>query len=48
MDDKQATIAEVCKFFGGSLAKIRAEWNNLTDKDKLQLRVGIGNGTLTY
>lgn len=48
METKQATIAEVCKFFGGSLAKIRAEWNELTDEDKVQLRTGIGNGTLTY
>lgn len=48
MEKKQATIAEVCKFFGGPLAKIRAEWNNLTDQDKEQLRGGIGDGTLTY
>lgn len=30
------------------LAQFRAEWAELTDQDKLDLRTGIGNGSLTY
>jgi hypothetical protein len=30
------------------LAKFRAEWNELSDKSKTQLRDGIEDGTLNY
>jgi hypothetical protein len=46
---KPATLAETAKFFGyKNLAKFRADWSQLTDKDKTDLRTGIGNGTFDY
>lgn len=50
---KPASLTEVHKFFQGSdskynLAAFRADWAQLTDKDKTDLRTGLGNGTMTY
>jgi len=33
---------------GDSLSKFGAEWKELSDTDKEQLKQGIENGTLTY
>jgi hypothetical protein len=48
-----ATLTQVHKYFQGedkdyNLAKFRAQWAELSNDDKTQLREGIGNGTLTY
>lgn len=44
-----ATLNDVRKFFNiESVAKFSAMWKNLTDKDKAELKEGIGNGSLTY
>jgi hypothetical protein len=51
MADKVATILDVKKYFGygtGEAAQFRQEWDALSDKDKADLKNGIGNGTLTY
>jgi len=51
MDNKPATLAEVYKFFaapGYNMAQFRAEWAELTDKDKADLKNGIGNRTYNY
>lgn len=48
-DTKPATLAETAKFFGyKNLAKFRADWAQLSDKDKTDLRTGIGDGTFDY
>lgn len=53
-------ISKVAKFFkdsfterpnptsGSGLTAFKAEWTELSDNDKAQLRAGIENGTLTY
>lgn len=49
--DKQASISEVQKFFhreGDTLKQFSEEWKQLTDKDKTDLKTGIGDGTLNY
>ena len=33
---------------GYKLAQFKADWAKLTDKDKLQLKIGIADGTLNY
>jgi hypothetical protein len=44
-----ATMVEVKDYFGYSkLSEFRSDWNNLSDKDKTELKSGIGNGTETY
>lgn len=50
---KPASLSEVHRFFAGddkdyNLAIFRKDWAGLSDKDKTQLREGIGNSTLTY
>lgn len=45
------SIKDVMEYFGkgdGGLKGFQAEWKALTDKDKEQLKQGIGDGTLTY
>jgi len=42
-------MLKVKDFFGyKNLAAFRKDWEALTDEDKVQLRTGIENGTLTY
>jgi hypothetical protein len=43
-----ATLKEISDFFGFSGAQFRAELSKLTDADKMQLKTGIGDGTLNY
>lgn len=33
---------------GYTLSQFNAHWKALTDKDKADLKTGIGNGSLTY
>jgi len=47
-EERQAGMAEICKFFGMKLPQFRAEWSKLSDQDKADLKKGIGNGSLTY
>jgi hypothetical protein len=43
-----ASMIDVMKYFELKAAPFRAEWNLLTEADKVQLKDGVGNGTLTY
>ena len=46
-----ANLKQVSDFFKDedyNLAKFRADWAELPDKDKEQIRQGIGDGSLTY
>jgi hypothetical protein len=43
-----ATLQDVARFFGMSLAEFKTEWQRLDTKSKVQLREGIGNGSFTY
>jgi predicted component of type VI protein secretion system len=48
---KPAGLAAVQKYFATSdynMAQFRSDWSKLTDKDKTDLRNGLGDGTLTY
>ncbi len=48
------TIKDVADFFRTGIPErdtlkiFRQEWENLSEKDKSDLRSGIGDGTLTY
>lgn len=46
----QASLIEVRNYFGMTTRQFKEEWANggLTDAEKTVIRVGIGNGTLTY
>lgn len=47
--EKLATLADVKNFFEiKGLTAFRKEWEQLSEKDQNDLRVGIGNGTLDY
>ena len=42
-------LTAIRNFFGyETLKDFRADWGNLTDADKKQLRAGIESGTLSY
>ena len=44
-----ATMLEVKKYFGyDKLSDFKRDWQELDDISRVQLRNGIGNGTLTY
>jgi hypothetical protein len=43
-----ATVKDVMAFFGMSAKEFMVEWKLCSDKDKSDLKDGIGNGTLTY
>ena len=44
-----ATMIDVMKFFGySSTAAFSKDWKLMVDNDKLQLKSGIDDGTLTY
>lgn len=47
-DTVLATLKEVRDYFGINGKDMIAQWRNLTDDDKRQLREGLGNGTFTY
>lgn len=47
----QATLKQVTDYFrlpGQTLKGFTEEWKALSEKDKEDLKNGIGNGTLTY
>lgn len=46
-----ANLKQVRDYFkqeGENLTDFGKEWRDLSDKDKTDLKVGIGNGSLTY
>lgn len=43
-----ATLTTIREFFGLNAAEFRAQWTKLTTEDKVQLKEGFENGTLTY
>lgn len=46
-----ATLKQVADFLrkeGESLSQFSAEWKSLSEDDKVQIKEGIGNGSLTY
>jgi len=45
---RPAGMVAVMKYFGMPIATFKAEWGQLTDTAKSQLRVGVENGSLTY
>jgi hypothetical protein len=47
-NERLATIPEVRDWFGLSSKEMAAEWKLLSTQDRLELKTGIGNGTLTY
>ena len=44
----EASIKEVREFFDIPVSQFAKEWRMLSDKDKADLKKGIGDGTLTY
>lgn len=43
------SLKDIKDLFGyPTLAAFSKDWKELTDKDKEQIKEGIGNGTLTY
>lgn len=46
-----ATLKDVAAYFrrpGETLSQFSAEWKELSDKDRTDLRTGIGDGTYNY
>jgi hypothetical protein len=46
-----ATLKQVTEYFrqpGETLKGFTEEWKALSEKDKAEIKRGIGNGTLTY
>jgi len=41
-------MAAIAKFFAIPLAKFRAEWSELSEQDKADLKAGMTDGSLTY
>ena len=41
-------MKDVKEFFGMSTRQFADEWKQLNDEERLQLKTGIGNGSLTY
>lgn len=49
----EATLKTVAEFFmdkskGDTLSKFSTEWKELDDKSKVQIKAGIGDGSLNY
>lgn len=49
-DETLATLKDVREYFGMTVGQFRDEWTKqgLTDADKIAIRTGLKNGTLTY
>jgi hypothetical protein len=49
MPDDPATLGQVKDFFGyPSLSAFSVDWKKMPEKDRQEIRRGIGDGTLTY
>lgn len=44
----EATLTEMRTYFGMTTKEFATEWRQLSDKDKADLKKGIGDGTLNY
>lgn len=44
----EVSMKDVRDYFGMSGQDMIKEWKALTDEDKVQIKQGIGDGTLTY
>lgn len=47
----KATLKQISEYFrlpGQTLKEFTADWQKLSDEEKDQLKLGLGNGTLTY
>lgn len=45
----EATLKDIKDFFGySSLSAFSADWKQMPEQDREQIRTGIGNGSLTY
>lgn len=49
-DETMATLKVVREFFGMNVTQFREEWTKqgLTDADKVQIREGLYNGSMSY
>jgi hypothetical protein len=50
-ENGMASLVDVKNFFEyptGDLSAFRKDWQKFSEKDKEQIRLGIGNGSLTY
>ena len=41
-------VADAVKVPGESLSAFSKQWRELSDKDKEDLKTGVGNGSMTY
>jgi pyruvate kinase len=46
--EKKASIKDIKDYFGLTMPQMKNEYTPMSDKDKDDLKTGIGNGTLTY
>jgi len=46
--DKQATIKDIKDYFGMTMPEMKNQYTPMSDKDKNDLKTGIGNGSLNY
>lgn len=45
----ESTLTAIIRYFGyPTPAEFRKEWMELTKEDQMQIREGIGNGSMTY
>jgi hypothetical protein len=44
----EATIKDIMAFFGMTASQFSREWKLMTDTDKIQLKAGLTDGSLTY
>jgi len=42
------TLKEIMAFFEMPTARFAKEWKGLSQDDKVQIKEGLGNGSLTY
>ena len=42
------TISDVRNFFGGPLKQFAAEWKELSEESRKQIKQGLTDGTYTY
>lgn len=45
---QDATLKDIRDYFGLTVSEMTQAWKAMTDKDKTDLKSGIGNGSLDY
>jgi len=48
MTAKEVTLKDIATYFGYPLGEFAKQWRRLTDQDKVELKAGLTDGTLTY